>query len=174
MGERANIGIQPVLKPIFAAMNHRIRPAEDRDVQAVHRLIGELADFERAAQEFALTLEQFNADFLQGRFRVLVAETNGEVAGMALYFDRYSTWKGRCIYLEDLIVSEAYRGQGLGQQLLNAVIREAKATGAARLEWMVLDWNEPAIQFYLKSGATVEREWLLCRMDAQALQQANV
>jgi GNAT superfamily N-acetyltransferase len=174
MGEWANIGIQPVRKPIFVGMSPLVRPARPEDFLAVHQLIGELADFERAAGEFTLSLEQLLDDYHAGRFQVLVAEVGGIVAGMALYFDRYSTWKGRCLYLEDLIVSQPFRGQGLGQALLSAVIREARNANAARLEWMVLDWNEPAIDFYNRAGASLEREWLLCRMDALALQQANV
>ena len=150
-------------------MEGNIRPARLQDMPAVHALIGELAEFERAPDEFVLTVEQLETDFSAGLFSVLIAEYEGSIAGMALFHPRYSTWKGSGIHLEDLIVSAPYRGKGIGKALLLRVIEEANKAGAARLEWMVLDWNQSAIDLYEGMRATLEKEWVLCRMTDKVL-----
>lgn len=94
----------------------------------------------------------------------VAASEEAGVIGIALYFYNYSTWKGKFLYLEDLVVSEAHRGNGLGKKLLNALVHEAKANGANRVGWQVIDWNEPAIQFYESLGAAFDGEWVNCRV----------
>ena len=93
------------------------------------------------------------------------AEEEAKVIGIAIFYEKYSTWKGRSIYLEDLIVTEKMRGHGLGKALFEAVIMEAKRRGSGRMEWQVLDWNEPAINFYRKYGAAFDEEWVNCSLE---------
>ena len=102
-------------------------------------------------------------------FQILVAELDVEITGIALFYNRYSTWKGKTIHLEDLIVSEKYRGSGIGMKLYEAVMREAKSQNVRRVEWNVLDWNTPAISFYEKTGAVVFKDWLVAQMDEERL-----
>ena len=150
----------------------RIRTATAADMPAVHRLICELADYERATGEVSLTIEELIRDGFgePKRFDCFVAEYEGEVVGMALCYLRYSTWKGVCYYLEDLIVTEAFRGGGLGSALLQRVVREAYDRGYYRTQWQVLDWNTPSIEFYEKAGAFIDREWYDCKMDRRAME----
>lgn len=140
--------------------NLNIRPGQAQDMAELHAMIGELALYERAPEEVSNSPQQLLNDWQEHRaFDFLIAELNGEIVGMALYYPRYSTWKGRCYYLEDLYVREAYRGQGAGMALLNAVAEEARKAGALRLDWQVLDWNAPAVQFYENIGAIIEKQW---------------
>lgn len=141
-----------------------VRPALAADLVHVHRLIVELAAYERAENEVTLSLDTFTADFMAGRFEVTVAVKNDKVIGMALHHPRYSTWKGMTWYLEDLVVTESWRGKGVGKALFNKVVEVAQRRDAHRLEWQVLDWNAPAIGFYERLGATVSTEWLNGRL----------
>ena len=140
-------------------MTINIRKASKDDIPAVHGLVMDLAVYEKAADEFIATLEDYYQDFADGVFEVEVAEVNGNIAGMILYYMTYSTWKGKMLYLEDFVVKEAYRKQGVGQALFDAYIASAKAKGCRLVKWQVLDWNEPAIKFYEKNHATIEKEW---------------
>lgn len=136
-------------------------------------LIRELAEFERAPDAVTNTLEAMRRDGFGPAsifgFFVLEDEATGALLGLALYYTAYSTWKGRMLYLEDLVVTEAARRGGYGRQLFEAVVAEARATGAQRLKWQVLDWNEAAITFYKKLGANVESEWLNGNLTAEQL-----
>lgn len=145
----------------------RIRRGERADVPVLFELIQELAAYERAAHEVTNTPEQLARDGFGENplFGVLVAEVEGVVVGMSLYYFRYSTWKGKRLYLEDLIVKPAYRGLGLGTQLLDATVEEARQTACSGLMWQVLDWNEPSIKFYEKYGARLDGEWINCHLD---------
>lgn len=145
----------------------RIRPGERRDVPALFALIQELAVYERAPHEVTNTPEQLARDGFGENplFGVLVAEVEGTVVGMSLYYFRYSTWKGKRLYLEDLIVQPPYRGWGLGKQLLDATVAEARRTQCTGLMWQVLDWNTPSIRFYEKYGARLDGEWINCHLD---------
>ncbi|TNF71106.1 MAG: GNAT family N-acetyltransferase [Bacteroidetes bacterium] len=149
-----------------------IRPARPEDMQEVLELIRELAIFEREPHAVELTGEDLLRDGFgqMPRFKCFVAVANGRVKGMALCYPRYSTWKGLVIHLEDLIVTEAARGQGLGSALLTAVIRYAKEEGARRVSWEVLDWNDPAIDFYEGRGARVLRDWDVVQLDARGIE----
>ncbi len=138
---------------------------------AVLELIRELAVFEREPDAVEVSREDLVADgFGQvPRFQCFVGEAHGKVLGMALCYPRYSTWKGLVIHLEDLIVTEEARGRGLGGALLTEVIRYAKERGARRASWEVLDWNEPAIDFYKARGARILEDWNLVQLDARGI-----
>lgn len=148
----------------------KIRKSTKRDIPEILNLIKELALFEKAPNEVIITEEDLLKDgFENPIFKSLVAEKEDKIIGLALYFYKYSTWKGKTIHLEDLIITETERGNGVGNSLLNEVISISKQEGVERLEWNVLDWNKPAIDFYEKKGATIEKEWLLCRMNKKDL-----
>lgn len=136
-----------------------IRDALASDLPAIHGLVRELAIYEKAESAFTATLAAYEADFAQGVFQAKVAEVEGKVVGMVLFFMHYSTWKGKMLYLEDFVVEEAYRRKGIGRLLFNAFLEEAKSRGCALVKWQVLDWNRPALDFYEKFGAVIEKEW---------------
>lgn len=136
-----------------------IRKAVYDDLEAVHELVRELAIYEKAEAEFTASLADYQSDWNDGIFEVLVAEEADEIFGMALYYLTYSTWKGRMMYLEDFVVKEAARQGGIGQVLFDAFLKEAKKEGCRLTKWQVLDWNEPALRFYEKNKATIEKEW---------------
>ncbi|MBL7811702.1 MAG: GNAT family N-acetyltransferase [Bacteroidetes bacterium] len=145
----------------------RIRSARREDVDALLLLIRELAAFEKAPDAVINTRESllkhgFGPNPL---FVCWVAETNGTIAGMALCYTRYSTWKGPVLYLEDIIVTEKERGTGMGTALFETSLDFARQNGYARMSWQVLDWNEPAIGFYRKYGANLDPEWINCSLD---------
>ncbi len=163
----------------------RIRPANPADVPIILRFIRELATYERAFDQVQAT----EADLLRDgfalaadgvtslrpaprpRFRSLMGEWNGQPAGFALFFESYSTWVGHHgIRLEDIYVTPELRGHGIGKALLAALARVALDEGCTRLEWDVLTWNEPALNFYRRIGATVQEEWRIMRVSGEALQ----
>jgi GNAT superfamily N-acetyltransferase len=144
----------------FDAARLCIRPATADDLPAVHSLVGELADFEQAADAFTATLDTYRRDFAAGLFEILVADYDGQVVGMAFYYLTYSTWKGRMLYLEDFVVREPFRRHGIGQQLFDAFLARARGLGCRLAKWQVLDWNRGAIDFYQRNGAAIEEEWL--------------
>ncbi|MBI3233035.1 MAG: GNAT family N-acetyltransferase [Bacteroidetes bacterium] len=147
-------------------MSITIRPGEKADLPVVLSLIKELADYEQAPHEVEVTLAELENDFQVDckAFNFLAAEDNGKMVGMALYFIKYSTWKGKCIYLDDIIVTQSHRGKGIGTQLFNNLILLAKEMKMRKLEWMVLDWNETAINFYQKYPSVFDHEWINCRL----------
>lgn len=142
-----------------------IRKGNREDIEALHALVRELAVYEKAAHEVATDPDIFRQDWEAGWFDFLVAEdtASGIVTGIALYHRAYSTWKGRMIYLDDLVVREDQRRRGIGDLLLDALIAEARATGAALLKWQVLDWNEPALSFYRRRPVSLDHEWINCK-----------
>lgn len=143
-------------------MNVNIRLAERSDCPRLIELVRELAEYERAPQEVTVTPEEFEAAGF-GHYPVwkaFVAEVDGAIEGFAIFYTRFSTWKGCRLYLEDFIVAEKMRGRGLGKILFEQVIREAKTGGYNGMVWQVLDWNEPAINFYNKYEAGIEAGWL--------------
>ncbi|MEM8966459.1 MAG: GNAT family N-acetyltransferase [Bacteroidota bacterium] len=155
-----------------------LRDGIKEDLPHVLQLIKELAEFEREPQEVEITLEELEQDGFGEKpvFDFFVAEDTEQdkIVGLALYFYSYSTWKGKCIYLEDLIVTEAYRGQGIGKQLLDRIIQKAKEEDAQRVVWQVLDWNTPAIEFYKSLGASLLPEWVTCRLVKDQIQEYKV
>ena len=148
-----------------------IRKGKIEDMPAVLGLIKELATFEKEPNAVVVTVADLERDGFgeSPLFHTFIAEENEEIAGMALYYYRYSTWKGKTIHLEDLIVKEEKRGAGLGFKLYSEVIAQGKCDGVRRIEWNVLDWNAPAIEFYEKSGAKVFKDWLVAQMDEKGI-----
>lgn len=142
-------------------MDYKIRKAVYEDMSQVLDLITELAVFENEPDAVEITISDLQNDGFgkHPAFNCFVAEVGGQVEGIALVYSRYSTWKGRVLHLEDLIVSQKMRGSGLGTALLDEVVRYGQQLGVKRICWEVLDWNEPAIEFYEKKGADVKRDW---------------
>ncbi|MCF6182257.1 GNAT family N-acetyltransferase [Lutibacter sp.] len=142
-------------------MNFIIRKGEKKDMPSVLKLINELAIFEKEpkAVEVSITDLENHGFGIAPLFKTFVAEKNKEIVGMALFYPRYSTWKGPTIHLEDLIVAKEMRGLNIGTALYKKVLTYAYKKNVRRVEWVVLDWNTPAINFYKKSGAIVLRDW---------------
>jgi len=141
-----------------------IRKATKDDLPAIYGLVRELAIYEKSEDALTATLEDYEKDFAEGIFEALVLEENGEIRGMTLYYMTYSTWKGKMLYLEDFCVAERYRRFGYGQQLFDAFVEVAKEKECRLVRWQVLDWNEPAVKFYKKNGATIEDFWWTCKI----------
>ncbi|RYD77628.1 MAG: GNAT family N-acetyltransferase [Sphingobacteriales bacterium] len=143
-------------------MDIKIRAAVAADCPRILELINELAIYERAPEEVTVTIDHFiDSGFGQNPvWNAFVAEADDKIVGFALYYTRYSTWKGCRLYLEDFIVTEEYRGKGIGKLLFENVIKETKNGNYSGMVWQVLDWNEPAINFYNKYKAQLEAGWL--------------
>ena len=140
---------------------------------SVLELIQELATFEKEPDAVVVTVDDLVRDGFSENplFQCFVAEVDNEIIGMALYYNRYSTWKGKTIHLEDLIVKENKRGTGAGFALYKEIIKQGKSENVRRIEWNVLDWNTPAIDFYEKSGAKVLSDWRVVHMDDKGIEQ---
>lgn len=154
-------------------MKFKVRVALKEDMSQVLNLINELAVFEKETNVVEVTVADLQRDGFGTAplFHCFVAEVNSKIVGMALVYDRYSTWKGKTIHLEDLIVNESMRGLGIGSALLSEVIKYGYERRVKRIEWAVLDWNEPAIEFYEKEGAHVLRDWDVVQMDEQGIKK---
>ena len=144
-----------------------IRKATKKDMQSVLELIQELAIFEKEPDAVVVTVDDLVRDGFSENplFQCFVAEEENNITGMALFYYRYSTWKGKTIHLEDLIVKESKRGTGAGFALYKEIIKQGKAENVRRIEWNVLDWNIAAIDFYEKSGAKILEDWRVVHMD---------
>ena len=146
-------------------MKPNIRIAKQSDVAAIFALIQELALYEKAPEQVTNTVENLRIDLFDKQLcGAIVAEINEEIVGFALYYTSYSTWKGACLYIEDFYVKEEFRKLGIGQQLFDEIVLIAKARNVKRMDWQVLEWNEPAIRFYEKQQALLDPEWLNGRM----------
>jgi GNAT superfamily N-acetyltransferase len=143
-------------------MQTNIRRAIKEDCKSMLGLIGELADYEKAPNEVTVSLPHFEQSGFGENpvWWAFVAEVNSTIVGFALYYIRYSTWKGQCLYLEDFFVTEKMRGNGIGKLLFDQIIQETKDKGFSRMVWQVLEWNEPAINFYKKYKANLDPEWI--------------
>ena len=152
-------------------MSFIIREGQKEDMKDVLILIKELALFEKLPKEVEITEEDLIHDGFsdQQKFKTYVAEEDGIIIGTALFYERYSTWKGRVIHLEDLIVTQDKRGLGIGLALYKSVLKFAYDLGAKRVVWDVLSWNKNAIDFYESTGATVLDDWQVVHMREQAL-----
>jgi len=152
-------------------MSFIIRKGKKPDMPQVLNLIKELATFEKEPNAVVITdKELLNDGFKKNPlFKTFVAELKDEIIGMALFYPRYSTWKGPTIHLEDLIVKQNKRGLGVGKALYNKVMTYAFKKGVRRVEWVVLDWNKTAIDFYKKTGAKILEDWCTAQMDKKAL-----
>jgi len=147
-------------------MSFSIRKGEKKDMAAAFELITELAVFENEPDAVKITVDNLLEDGFKEspEFSTFFAEIEGKIVGMALYYKRYSTWEGKSIHLEDLIVREKYREQGIGKALYLKVMEFAYKNNINRVEWEVLDWNKRALDFYLSTGATLLENWNLCQM----------
>ena len=152
-------------------MKFIIREGKITDMSNVLKLIQELAHFEKAPDAVIVSVEDLERGGFGKTplFKTFVAELNNEIVGMALFYPRYSTWKGPTIHLEDLIVTQSKRNLKIGTALYNKVIQYGFSIGAKRIEWVVLDWNKPAIEFYKKTGATILTDWHTVQMDENAI-----
>ena len=137
-----------------------IRKATRNDIPSIYELVKELALYEKEPEAVTATLEDYYIHFDDKIFKAIVAEKESEIIGMMLYFTAYSTWKGKMIYLDDFVVNAKYRKSGIGQKLYQEFLKIAKDEGAKMVKWQVLDWNEPAINFYKKNNAILEDGWL--------------
>ena len=147
-------------------MSIEIRIGTKADIPFALNLVKELAVYEKAPNEVEVTVEEmtewgFGTD---KQFDFFVALENDVIVGLALYYYKYSTWKGKCLFLEDIIVTESQRGKGLGKLLVDKVVQVSKEQKVRRIEWQVLDWNTPAIEFYKKYDATLDGEWVNCKL----------
>ena len=152
-------------------MNYHIRKAKPTDLQHILDLIVELAVFEKEPNAVEVTVDELMSSGFGVRpdFTCFVAEINTKIVGIALVYTRFSTWKGRVLHLEDLIVSEVMRGQGIGSALLDQVVRFADELKVKRISWEVLDWNTPAIEFYEAKGADVKRDWDVVHLNEKGI-----
>jgi GNAT superfamily N-acetyltransferase len=144
-----------------------LRKAEISDIPVIFSMVKELALFERAPEEVTATLEDYEINGFSEKplFDAFLLFENDQLAGFSLWYFRFSTWKGKRLYLEDLFVKSEFRSKGYGKLLMDATIKEAKATNSKGLMWQVLDWNTPAIEFYKKYGARFDSEWINVHID---------
>lgn len=140
-------------------MKTTLRKANRQDLKAVLDLVNELALYEKAPEEVTVTLTDYERDFDENIFDIIVAEQDNMIVGIAFYYMTYSTWKGKMLFLEDFVVKEELRGQGIGKLLFRAYLEEAQKLNVSLAKWQVLDWNKPAINFYEKYNSTIEKEW---------------
>ncbi|PCJ24309.1 MAG: GNAT family N-acetyltransferase [Flavobacteriales bacterium] len=143
-------------------MDFSIRSATKNDLPEVLALVKELALYEKAPEEVTITLKELEEDGFGENplYWIILAENESGIMGMSFYYIRYSTWKGKCLYLEDIVVKEEFRGKKIGKVLFEATIKAAKEMGAKLMTWQVLDWNEPALNFYKKFSAEMDSEWI--------------
>ena len=154
-------------------MNIEIRKGTESDIPAALNLVKELATYEKATDEVEVTVEEMtNWGFgIDKQFDFYIALENDSIVGLALYYFKYSTWKGKCLFLEDIIVTESKRGKGYGKLLFDKVVEVSQEMNVRRMEWQVLDWNTPAIEFYKKYDATFDGEWINCKLTNHHLKQ---
>jgi len=157
-------------------MEIRIRKAVKEDCARILELVKELASYERAPNEVTVSLDHFEKSGFGSRpvWWAYVAEVNGRVEGFALYYVRFSTWKGQRLYLEDLYVTDEMRGKGIGKLLFDKLIEEVKRRKFNGMMWQVLEWNEPAINFYKKYNAVFDNEWVNCAINPQIDEKAGM
>jgi GNAT superfamily N-acetyltransferase len=142
-----------------------IREAQKGDELAIMQLIKALALYEKAPEQVSNTAEELGKHLFDERIcDALVVEMDERIVGFALFYTNYSTWKGKCLYLEDFFVLPEFRGDGIGSQLFDAVVQIAHERGVRRMDWQVLEWNEPALNFYRKKNAVLDPEWINGRL----------
>jgi GNAT superfamily N-acetyltransferase len=145
----------------------KIRHGQKEDLPEILNLIKELAEYEHALHEVETTTDSMESDAFSDDnplFRFIVAEQNSEIIGTAIFFFTYSTWKGKVLYLEDIVMKQKYRRKGIGKLMFDFLVQIAKAEKVKRMSWQVLEWNEPAINFYKKINATFDAEWVNCKL----------
>ncbi len=154
-------------------MNFRIRKGEKQDMGSVLGLITELAIFEKESNAVEVTIDDLiHHGFKENpAFYTYVAEVDNTIVGIALFYNRFSTWKGPSIHLEDLIVTQKFRGKGIGKALYDSVLKFALQKGVKRVAWEVLNWNTPAIEFYKSTGALFLEDWNVCQISDKSIQK---
>ncbi|MFC6859991.1 GNAT family N-acetyltransferase [Zunongwangia sp. SCSIO 43204] len=153
-------------------MEYQIREAKREDMPKVLELIMELAKHENAENEVEISVKDLETEgFDHGNFKCFVADVDGKLAGMALVYFRFSTWKGRTVHLEDLIVTESMRGTGLGGALYNQVVKYGYEHGVKRVEWVVSEGNKNAIEFYENTGADIKKNWYTVHMNESVIKK---
>ena len=154
-------------------MNTKIRMATIEDCESIHKLIVELSIFEKEPHQVEINIEDLKRNGFSDNplFHCLVAEMEQKIVGMALFYPRYSTWKGPTLHLEDLIVQREYTNRGIGSQLFKGFIAHAHSNGVRRVEWAVLDWNKNAIDFYKKTGAQILENWRVVQMTRNQMER---
>lgn len=140
-------------------MEVEIRHAQFQDLEGIYNLVEELAIYEKARHEMWLTLEDYKNLFREKTFESIVAIADDKVVGTCIFYNTFSTWKGKMLYLEDFVVKNDVRKSGIGQKLFDRYLEIARERGCALTKWQVLDWNDPAIKFYEKYNAVIEKEW---------------
>jgi GNAT superfamily N-acetyltransferase len=150
-----------------------IRQGVKKDLPDVFRLVKELAEYEKAPHEVSNTLAMMEEDGFGKHpiFGFFVAENDRGIVGLSLYYYRYSTWKGKRLYLEDIIVTEKERGSGLGKLLFDRTMEKCVEDSCTGMMWQVLDWNEPAINFYKKYNAKLDYEWVNCHLETSQIKE---
>lgn len=152
---------------------YRLREGKKEDLPRVLELIKELALYEKAPEQVSNTLEMMEEDGFGPNpvFGMFVAEniSSGEIIGIAVYYYRYSTWKGKRVYLEDIVVTESERGNGAGKMLFDRVMQKSLEENCTGMMWQVLDWNTPAINFYNKYGSLLEAGWINCHLQSEEI-----
>ncbi len=149
-----------------------IRLAKRDDIPGMLHLIQELAEYEKAPEAVIVSRQDMQQYFDENRFEAFVAseaDDNDNIVGMALFYWTYSTWKGKIVYLDDLVVTQSQRRNGIGESLFDTLINYCKVHGANQLRWHVLDWNHPAISFYKKLNADLDEEWITCKLEKDRL-----
>lgn len=154
-------------------MTFSIRKATKKDMPRVLELIVELAIYEKEPNAVKITVDDLVKNGFENpkQFVCFVAECENHIEGIALVYHRFSTWKGRVLHLEDLVVSQQMRGTGIGSALLKEVVKHGVETKVKRVSWEVLDWNESAISFYVNKGANIKKDWYLVQLDEAAMKQ---
>jgi GNAT superfamily N-acetyltransferase len=153
-------------------MDITIRKGARNDIPFALELIKELAAYEKAPLEVSVTIEEMEEDGFGKNpiFDFFVAEIDKKIVGIALYYIKYSTWKGKCLFLEDIIVTESFRKEGIGKKLFDEVVKVAKEKKVRRMEWQVLEWNTPAIKFYEKVNSNFDNEWVNCKLTGDQIE----
>jgi len=156
-------------------MNTIIRKGIKRDLPSVLKLIKELADYENASDQVTITLNDLEQDGFGNHpwYWFLVAEKDNEIIGLSFYWIRYSTWKGKFLFLEDFVIKEEYRRHGIGSKLFEETIKICKQLNLNGMIWQVLDWNSPAIDFYKKFNAEISKDWLNGKLTKQQIENMN-
>ena len=156
----------------FFRMKIAIRKGLKEDLPQVLGLIKELATYEKAPNEVTVTIDELERDGFGEHpiFNFFVAQNEEKIIGISLYYIKYSTWKGKCVFLEDIIVTEQFRKFGIGKKLFDEVVKIAKEMKVPRMEWQVLEWNEPAIKFYKKLNSNFDSEWINCKLVGDQIQ----
>ena len=154
-------------------MSMKIRQGIKKDLPSVLKLIKELADYENAIDQVTITLEDLQQDGFGSHpwYWFLVAEKEGEIIGLSFYFVRYSTWKGKFLFLEDFVIKEEYRRQGVGSILFEETIKICNKLKLNGMSWQVLDWNQSAINFYKKYNAEIKNDWLNGKLTKKQIQE---